>query len=144
MRETQTIENPANNCAQSEVCWKLLSLYTSAGKLLFLQHCKSCACDLGFAIYRSCFGTERFWPYTLDSVIARSISPKVLAIDTPYLAREGEVWVSFVSSKSDWCFAALLATLCVISWYSVPCHNAMHRTVLQDYVISTELPKSLQ
>ena len=58
-----------------------------------------------------------------DAVIMRAFVSRILTVDTPYLARGSEVWVSFVNPYYDWCVAAVVAILCVISWHIVPRYN---------------------
>ena len=57
------------------------------------------------------------------AVITRYIFSKIPTIDTLLLVREGEVWVSFVSSISDLRSAVIIAAMCIVSWNIGPCYN---------------------
>ena len=46
-----------------------------------------------------------------SAVITRSIFTTILTTHNPHLAREGVLWMYFVSSVSDLCFAAVIAVL---------------------------------
>ena len=60
---------------------------------------------------------------TSGAVIMRSIVSKILPKDTPKLALESQVWVSFVSLTFDIGSAIVIGVLNVISWQVWPRYN---------------------
>ena len=78
--------------------------------------------------------------YTIQcgAVITQSIFYKILKIDAPFFARDGEVWVTFVSVNTGICSTSVTVVLYALSYDIVPRYNGTRPYFSCDTYVTAE------